>query len=166
MFHQLVCFISALVQRVTQTVHLIDPTTLNRADITDKQFWKECFNSIATTKQMIEFTVMDIGNLITRYRHHRLSSVFGLASVPKSLHVFLKSPSDHLLESYLLSLNSLSFLLCSFLTTPPLLCVQIPFRAIIASTLRWETCPSATFWQTLGSSAPPNWECPLTAAMT
>jgi len=50
----------ALVQRVTQTVHLIDPTTLNRADITDKQFWKECFNSIATTKQMIEFTVMDI----------------------------------------------------------------------------------------------------------
>jgi len=50
----------ALVQRVTQTVHLIDPTTLNRCDITDKQFWKEPFNSIATTKQMIEFTVMDI----------------------------------------------------------------------------------------------------------
>ena len=51
----------ALVQRVTQTVHLIDPATLNRADITDKQFWKEAFSSIATTKQMIEFTVMDIG---------------------------------------------------------------------------------------------------------
>jgi len=50
----------ALVQRVTQTVHLIDPGTLNRADITDKQFWKEPFSSIATTKQMIEFTVMDI----------------------------------------------------------------------------------------------------------
>merc|ERR1712198_132758 len=44
----------------TQTVQLIDPTTLNRADVTDKQFWKESFNSIATTKQMIEFTVMDI----------------------------------------------------------------------------------------------------------
>lgn len=50
----------ALVQRVTQTVQLIDPTTLNRADVTDKQYWKETFDSIATTKQLIEFTIMDI----------------------------------------------------------------------------------------------------------
>jgi len=50
----------ALVKRVTQTVQLIDPSTLNRADITDKQYWKETFGSVATTKQLIEFTVMDI----------------------------------------------------------------------------------------------------------
>jgi len=50
----------ALVQRVTQTIQMIDPTTLHRADITDKQFWKDQFCSVATTRQMIEFTVMDI----------------------------------------------------------------------------------------------------------
>jgi len=50
----------ALVQRVTQTVQLMDPSTLNRADVTDKQYWKEIFNSISTTKQLIEFTIMDI----------------------------------------------------------------------------------------------------------
>ena len=53
----------ALVKRVTQTVQLIDPSTLNRADITDKQYWKETFGSVASTKQLIEFTVMDIGKL-------------------------------------------------------------------------------------------------------
>lgn len=59
----------ALVQRVTQTIHLIDPATLNRADIQDKQFWKEMFSSIASQKQLIEFTVMDIDYVNPREQH-------------------------------------------------------------------------------------------------
>ncbi|OXB70853.1 UNVERIFIED_CONTAM: hypothetical protein H355_013489 [Colinus virginianus] len=49
--------------RVTSTVHLIDPSTLQIAEIDGNTYWRYPFNSLFNPKQLEEFIVMDINRV-------------------------------------------------------------------------------------------------------
>ncbi|KAG6899419.1 hypothetical protein C0993_010456 [Termitomyces sp. T159_Od127] len=46
--------------RVGNSVHLIDPSTLQYCDITSNIYWRTPFDSLATVTDLMEFTVLDI----------------------------------------------------------------------------------------------------------
>lgn len=46
--------------RVGNSVHLIDPSTLQYCDITSNIYWRTPFDSLATIADLVEFTVLDI----------------------------------------------------------------------------------------------------------
>lgn len=46
--------------RVTSIIHLIDPTTLQVAELTSQHFWRHPFRGLCTPKQLTEYIVMDI----------------------------------------------------------------------------------------------------------
>ncbi|KAG6876467.1 hypothetical protein C0992_012844, partial [Termitomyces sp. T32_za158] len=46
--------------RVGNSIHLIDPSTLQYCDITSNIYWRTPFNSLATVTDLVEFTVLDI----------------------------------------------------------------------------------------------------------
>uniref|UniRef100_A0A8B9SR53 60S ribosomal export protein NMD3 n=1 Tax=Anas platyrhynchos TaxID=8839 RepID=A0A8B9SR53_ANAPL len=52
--------------RVTSTVHLIDPSTLQIAEIDGNTYWRYPFNSLFHPKQLEEFIVMDINRVQER----------------------------------------------------------------------------------------------------
>ncbi|WAR17106.1 NMD3-like protein [Mya arenaria] len=49
-----VCF------KVTQTVHLIDPNTLQVAEVSGPVYWRSPFVSLCSPRQLIEYMVMDV----------------------------------------------------------------------------------------------------------
>uniref|UniRef100_A0AAY4E917 60S ribosomal export protein NMD3 n=1 Tax=Denticeps clupeoides TaxID=299321 RepID=A0AAY4E917_9TELE len=46
--------------RVTSTIHLIDPNTLQIAEVDGNTFWRNPFSSLCSPRQLEEFIVMDI----------------------------------------------------------------------------------------------------------
>lgn len=46
--------------RVTSTIHLIDPNTLQIAEVDGNTYWRNPFNSLCNPRQLEEFIVMDI----------------------------------------------------------------------------------------------------------
>lgn len=46
--------------RVGNTVHLLDPATLQKADVTSTVYWREPFDALASVTDLVEFTVLDI----------------------------------------------------------------------------------------------------------
>ncbi|XP_069474573.1 60S ribosomal export protein NMD3 isoform X2 [Ambystoma mexicanum] len=54
--------------RVTSTIHLIDPNTLQVCEVDGNTYWRYPFNSLFHPKQMEEFIIMDID--IVRDRKH------------------------------------------------------------------------------------------------
>ncbi|KAF9461693.1 NMD3 family-domain-containing protein [Collybia nuda] len=46
--------------RVGNSVHLLDPATLQSCDITSTMFWRTPFHTLATVTDLVEFTVLDI----------------------------------------------------------------------------------------------------------
>ncbi|KAK9505680.1 hypothetical protein O3M35_009674 [Rhynocoris fuscipes] len=55
-----------LVQRVTNAIHLIDPTTAQIAEINGSNYWRDPFNSVFDPKQLTEYTVMDVEPIIDK----------------------------------------------------------------------------------------------------
>ena len=49
-----------LCSRVGNTIHLIDPSTLQSCEITAPVYWRTPFESLATVTDLIEFTVLDV----------------------------------------------------------------------------------------------------------
>ncbi|CAD7090471.1 unnamed protein product [Hermetia illucens] len=49
-----------LVQRVANTIHLIDPVTAQIAEVTSTVYFRSPFEAICNPKQLVEFIVMDI----------------------------------------------------------------------------------------------------------
>ncbi|KAL1505481.1 hypothetical protein ABEB36_005044 [Hypothenemus hampei] len=49
-----------LIYRVTNTLHLIDPSTGQVCEVNSTTYWRQPFNAICNPKQLIEFIVMDI----------------------------------------------------------------------------------------------------------
>ncbi|XP_023210923.1 60S ribosomal export protein NMD3-like, partial [Centruroides sculpturatus] len=45
--------------RVTNSIHLIDPSTLQIAEVNSQLFWRYPFSSLCSSKQLIEYTVMN-----------------------------------------------------------------------------------------------------------
>ncbi|NXI91161.1 NMD3 protein, partial [Psophia crepitans] len=52
--------------RVTSTIHLIDPSTLQIAEIDANTYWRHPFNSLFHPKQLEEFIIMDISRVQER----------------------------------------------------------------------------------------------------
>ncbi|KAI1797660.1 NMD3-domain-containing protein [Ganoderma leucocontextum] len=46
--------------RVGNSLHLMDPTTLQSAEITTPVYWRTPFNTLATLTDLVEFTVLDV----------------------------------------------------------------------------------------------------------
>ncbi|BES95000.1 nonsense-mediated mrna [Nesidiocoris tenuis] len=49
-----------VVQRVTNSIHLIDPTTAQIAEVTGTHYWRDPFTAVCDPKQLVEYIVMDI----------------------------------------------------------------------------------------------------------
>ncbi|KAJ7446898.1 NMD3 family-domain-containing protein [Mycena galericulata] len=50
----------AICARVGNSLQLLDPTTLQSADISSAAYWRTPFDSLATVSDLVEFTVLDI----------------------------------------------------------------------------------------------------------
>ena len=46
--------------RVGNTIHLLDPATLQETDVTSTVYWREPFDALASVTDLVEFTVLDI----------------------------------------------------------------------------------------------------------
>ena len=46
--------------RVGNTIHLLDPSTLQSVEITAPVYWRNPFDSLATVTDLVEFTVLDV----------------------------------------------------------------------------------------------------------
>ncbi|WWC85954.1 uncharacterized protein L201_000824 [Kwoniella dendrophila CBS 6074] len=46
--------------RVGNTVHLLDPMTLQQTDVTAPVYWRQPFDSLATVTDLVEFIVLDV----------------------------------------------------------------------------------------------------------
>ena len=41
-------------------MHLLDPQTLNAVDVTSQVYWRTPFEALASTPELVEFTVLDV----------------------------------------------------------------------------------------------------------
>jgi len=57
-----------LVYRVTNSLHLIDPSTGQISEINSTTYWRNPFNAICNPKQLVEFIVMDIEPILDKDR--------------------------------------------------------------------------------------------------
>lgn len=46
--------------RVTSVVHLVDPTTMQHAELPAAKFFRAPFSALFTSKELIEFEVLDV----------------------------------------------------------------------------------------------------------
>ena len=49
-----------LVYKITNSIHLIDVSSGQIAEVNATFYWRQAFNSICEPKQLIEYTVMDV----------------------------------------------------------------------------------------------------------
>lgn len=56
-----------LVLRVASSVHLIDPTTAQIAEVNTLAYWKSPFHAMLNSPQLVEYTVMDVEPLEQRH---------------------------------------------------------------------------------------------------
>lgn len=59
-----------VVHRVTQTIHIIDPSTLQVAEIAAPVYWRTPFNALCQPKQLTEFIVMQIDFILDKDKRH------------------------------------------------------------------------------------------------
>lgn len=59
-----------VVQRVTQTVHVIDPQTCQMAELSAPVYWRTPFRALASGKQLVRFTVMEVEDISPSERRH------------------------------------------------------------------------------------------------
>ncbi|EQC42670.1 hypothetical protein SDRG_00397 [Saprolegnia diclina VS20] len=50
----------AVVSRVTTQIHLLDPRTCRRSEVTSDKYWKHPFQALDTGASMVEFIVLDV----------------------------------------------------------------------------------------------------------
>uniref|UniRef100_A0A915AB21 60S ribosomal export protein NMD3 n=1 Tax=Parascaris univalens TaxID=6257 RepID=A0A915AB21_PARUN len=70
--------------RVSNVITLIDPSTLQMADVTASQYWRDPFEALCQSKQLTEFYVLDveeIGDLKRSAGHGHVSAKHLLADV-------------------------------------------------------------------------------------
>uniref|UniRef100_A0A0A9Y8T2 60S ribosomal export protein NMD3 n=1 Tax=Lygus hesperus TaxID=30085 RepID=A0A0A9Y8T2_LYGHE len=58
-----------VVQRVTNSIHLIDPASAQLAEVSGSKYWMDSFQSICNPKQLVEYIVMDIDPIHDKDRH-------------------------------------------------------------------------------------------------
>jgi nonsense-mediated mRNA decay protein 3 len=64
-----------LCTKVTSVVTLIDPTSLQVTTLNTQQYWNNAFRSICNSKQLIEYTILDITPLGQQHGKYALSDV-------------------------------------------------------------------------------------------
>ncbi|TNN80360.1 60S ribosomal export protein NMD3 [Liparis tanakae] len=67
--------------RVTSTIHLIDPNTLQIAEVDGNTYWRNPFNSVCNRRQLEEFIVMDTDII----RNQKLGAGAGVRSTKHTL---------------------------------------------------------------------------------
>lgn len=72
-----------IVTRVTQCIHIIDPNTLQWAELSGPQYWREAFRALVSPKQFVEYMVIEVSVVPDKDRPHRprLSTKHVLADV-------------------------------------------------------------------------------------
>ncbi|KAH9508370.1 ribosome-binding protein [Bulinus truncatus] len=60
-----------IVLRVTQNIHVIDPNTLQVAELSSANYWRQPFTALVSPKHFIEFMVMEIDLVTDRDRPQR-----------------------------------------------------------------------------------------------
>ncbi|XP_059140421.1 60S ribosomal export protein NMD3-like [Physella acuta] len=72
-----------IVLRVTQTIHVIDPNTLQMGELSSANYWRQPFQALVSPKQLIEYMVMEVDIVSDRDRpfRHRMSTKHVLADV-------------------------------------------------------------------------------------
>ncbi|KAL5013913.1 hypothetical protein ScPMuIL_008183 [Solemya velum] len=60
--------------RVTQSIHIIDPNTLQIAEISGTVFWRSPFVSLCSPKHLTEYMVMQLDFVADKDRPHRIPS--------------------------------------------------------------------------------------------
>ncbi|ORX82038.1 NMD3-domain-containing protein [Basidiobolus meristosporus CBS 931.73] len=59
-----------LCTRIGNSIHVLDPNTLESADITNSVYWRNPFDSLGTVKDMVEYYVLDVEVLgVVRGKH-------------------------------------------------------------------------------------------------
>eukprot|EP00179_Madagascaria_erythrocladioides_P017368 CAMPEP_0198335952 /NCGR_PEP_ID=MMETSP1450-20131203/20654_1 /TAXON_ID=753684 ORGANISM="Madagascaria erythrocladiodes, Strain CCMP3234" /NCGR_SAMPLE_ID=MMETSP1450 /ASSEMBLY_ACC=CAM_ASM_001115 /LENGTH=753 /DNA_ID=CAMNT_0044040647 /DNA_START=100 /DNA_END=2359 /DNA_ORIENTATION=- len=64
-----------LVTRITGSMHVVDPITLTRSEIQGTAYWRDPFNSLATSRALIPFIVLDISPIGDGDSHGVLADV-------------------------------------------------------------------------------------------
>ncbi|CAG9865332.1 unnamed protein product [Phyllotreta striolata] len=59
-----------LIYRVTSSIHLIDPTTAQIAEVSSTVYWRNPFSAICNPKQLVEYIVMDIEPIMDKDRKY------------------------------------------------------------------------------------------------
>jgi nonsense-mediated mRNA decay protein 3 len=102
----------ALVHKIGTSVNLLDPTTLQTADISAKQFWHTPFTPLADVQELVEFVVLDIEPLgIERGAFSLAEATVSLASdMDKTFYVkthlgHILNPGDSVLGFHLSGAN-------------------------------------------------------------
>ena len=62
-----------LCHRISARLHLMDPSTLQTAEVSAAVYWRAPFLSLTDTKELVEFVVMDIEHTSTRHKKWNLS---------------------------------------------------------------------------------------------
>ncbi|KAI8764615.1 ribosome-binding protein [Biomphalaria glabrata] len=72
-----------IVLRVTQNIHVIDPNTLQVAELSSANYWRDPFTALVSVKQLTEFMVMEIDLVPDKERpfRPRVSNKHALADV-------------------------------------------------------------------------------------
>ncbi|XP_067937287.1 60S ribosomal export protein NMD3-like [Watersipora subatra] len=79
--------------RVTTAIHLLNPSTLQMAEVNSTLYWKSPFASLATSKQLQEYLVMQVDIIAADTIHHN-SSVGAISSKHVLADVWVCRSSD------------------------------------------------------------------------
>lgn len=63
----------ALVRRVNQSIHFLDPRTLKRGEITSALYFKHSFLPLMSSRSLIEYYVLNVEPLESQYPHKKYS---------------------------------------------------------------------------------------------
>jgi len=88
----------ALVYRVGTTVQIIDPSTLQTADISPKEFWHSPFGNLADVKDLQQFIVLEIEPLGPQNGHYALAEATISPSNDMSTTYYVRTHLGHLLH--------------------------------------------------------------------
>ncbi|KIW03195.1 uncharacterized protein PV09_05421 [Verruconis gallopava] len=88
----------ALVYRVGTTVQIIDPSTLQTADISPKEFWHAPFGNLADVKELQQFIILEIEPLGTQNGHFMLAEATISPSNDMSTTYYVRTHLGHLLH--------------------------------------------------------------------
>jgi nonsense-mediated mRNA decay protein 3 len=88
----------ALVYKIGTAINVLDPTTLQTADVSAKQFWHTPFTQLADVGDLVEFVVLDIDLLGVERGHYSLAEATVSLASDMDKTYFIRTHLGHLLQ--------------------------------------------------------------------